>query len=85
MDRESVEVWPALGAGGQTELKANLLLRLEREEAETVRKRLADVVAEVARSTLDENVTWPEALQFLHKALSEPAPHLKIVALTIIE
>lgn len=79
------EVWPALGPEAQTGIKEQLLLRLRREESEQMRKRLADVVAEVARNLLDENVLWTEVLEFLHQSVSDSPNHLKMAALSILE
>lgn len=82
------EIWPAWDAGVQAQFKGDLLTVVQATPDKTLRRRLADVIAEVARNSLDENSgeqTWPEVYQFVPTAAMSDDPQLKIVAMTIFE
>lgn len=56
---------------------------LQKEPNKTVRKKVADLVAEVARNLLDEdnNNLWPEFLKFLFDMASSPSIDMKEISL----
>lgn len=63
----------------QVQLKEQLLLSVQNEQSETIRKKICEVVAEVARNLIDEegNNQWPEFLQFLFQCANSQVPALK--------
>ncbi|TRY67741.1 hypothetical protein TCAL_02908 [Tigriopus californicus] len=77
------EFYPKLAPDQQAQFKQNLLMTLPEEPNKTVRKKVADLVAEVARNLMDDdgNNLWPEFLKFLFDLASSPNPELKEVAL----
>lgn len=77
------EFYPKLAPDQQAQFKQNLLMALPEEPNKTVRKKMADLVAEVARNLMDDdgNNLWPEFLKFLFDLASSPNPELKEVAL----
>ena len=56
---------------------------MQNEPNKNVRRKCADLAAEVARNLTDEdgNNLWPEFLKFLFAMASNPAPEVKEVAL----
>jgi hypothetical protein len=72
-----------LSPEGQQQLKEQVLLAVQREECDSIRKKVCDVAAEVARNLIDEdgNNQWPEFLQFLFQCANSPTPVLKDSAL----
>jgi hypothetical protein len=75
-----------VSAETQQMCKSNLVEALQRDQDEQISKKLADVVAELAKCYLDESGTnqWPDILKFLYDCCQSPEPHLKSVALHII-
>lgn len=73
------ELWPAWSKETQEQFCEQLLKSASEEENAMLRKRLADVIAEVARSTIDAETgaqTWAGVLQFLEMCTtSENAVH----------
>ncbi|KAG8035883.1 hypothetical protein G9C98_003009 [Cotesia typhae] len=69
----------------QDELKKQLLLSIQNEQSETIRRKICEVVAEVARNLIDDdgNNQWPEFLNFLFQCANSPVPALKESALRI--
>ena len=69
---EFSEFFPKLSAEQQASFKSDLLVVLQQEPSRTVRKKLADLVAELARSLIDDegNNMWPEFLKFLFELAS---------------
>lgn len=63
----------------QVQLKEQLLLSVQNEQSDTIRRKICEVVAEVARNLIDEegNNQWPEFLQFLFQCANSPVPALK--------
>uniref|UniRef100_A0A663EW81 Importin 5 n=1 Tax=Aquila chrysaetos chrysaetos TaxID=223781 RepID=A0A663EW81_AQUCH len=61
------EVYPALSPDDQTSIKSGLLLIIQLETQSSMRKKICDIVAELARNLIDEdgNNQWPEVLKFL--------------------
>jgi len=64
-------------------LKAQIILSVQNEPSKHVRKKCADLAAEVARNLTDDdgNNLWPEFLKFLFDCASSPNPEVKEVAL----
>lgn len=67
----------------QVHLKEQILLSVQNEQTESIRRKVCDVAAEVARNLIDEdgNNQWPEFLQFLFQCANSPSPALKESAL----
>lgn len=67
----------------QQQLKEQLLHAVQNEQSDSIRRKICDVVAEVARNLLDDdgNNLWPEFLNFLFQCANNPSPHLKESAL----
>ncbi|XP_071839523.1 importin-5-like [Apostichopus japonicus] len=59
--------WPELPNNVQERWKGELLSAVQKEQIALVRRRMCDVVAELARNLIDDYGTqgWPEVLQFL--------------------
>jgi hypothetical protein len=72
-----------LSPEGQQQLKEQVLLAVQQEESDSIRKKVCDVAAEVARNLIDVdgNNQWPEFLQFLFQCANAPTPVLKESAL----
>lgn len=66
------ENWTQLNDQIKNTLKAELLAAVQQEPDNTIRKKITDVVAELARFLIDEEETnrWPEVLQFLFELSS---------------
>jgi len=66
-------------------LKSELLTSIQREADNSVRKKITDVVAELARFLIDEdgNNKWPEVLTFLFELSSSSNVFLRESALNI--
>jgi len=64
-------------------LKAQIILSVQNEPNKNVRRKCADLAAEVARNLTDEegNNKWPEFLKFLFDCASSPNPEVKEVSL----
>lgn len=67
----------------QAQLREQILLSVQSEQTETIRRKVCEVAAEVARNLIDEdgNNQWPEFLQFLFQCANSPVPALKENAL----
>lgn len=67
----------------QQQLKEQLLHAVQNEQSDSIRRKICDVVAEVARNLLDDdgNNLWPEFLNFLFQCANNPSPQLKESAL----
>uniref|UniRef100_A0A670KFK5 Importin 5 n=1 Tax=Podarcis muralis TaxID=64176 RepID=A0A670KFK5_PODMU len=61
------EVYPTLPPEVQTAIKSELLLIIQLETQSSMRRKICDIVAELARNLIDEdgNNQWPEGLKFL--------------------
>jgi hypothetical protein len=72
-----------LSLEGQQQLKEQVLLAVQQEESDSVRSKVCEMAAEVARNLIDEdgNNQWPEFLQFLFQCANAPNPVLKESAL----
>ena len=82
---EFSDFFPKLSAEQQASFKSDMLVVLQQEPSRTVRKKLADLVAELARSLIDDdgNNMWPEFLKFLFELASSANPDMKEAALRI--
>ena len=67
----------------QIELKEQILLSVQNEQTDAIRRKVCEVAAEVARNLIDDdgNNQWPEFLQFLFQCANGPVPALKESAL----
>ncbi|XP_049976984.1 importin-5-like isoform X2 [Alexandromys fortis] len=79
------EVYPTLPPDVQTAIKSELLMIIQMETQPSVRKKVCDVVAELARRLIDEdgNNQWPEGLKFLFDSVSSQSTGLREAALHI--
>ncbi|KAK7864488.1 hypothetical protein R5R35_003107 [Gryllus longicercus] len=77
------EFYPKLPPEAQRQLKEQVLVAVQQEQSEGIRKKVCEVAAEVARSLIDDdgNNQWPEFLQFLFECANSPLPVLKESAL----
>ncbi|XP_031831169.1 karyopherin beta 3 isoform X1 [Nomia melanderi] len=80
---EFVDFYPTIPPEAQAQLKEQILLSVQNEQTETIRRKVCEVAAEVARNLIDEdgNNQWPEFLQFLFQCANSPLPALKESAL----
>lgn len=64
-------------------MKEQILLAVQNEQSPSIRRRICEVVAEVARNLIDDegNNQWPEFLQFLFQCANSPSSALKESAL----
>jgi len=79
------EHWDSLNDQIKNMLKSELLTSIQREADNSVRKKITDVVAELARFLIDEdgNNKWPEVLTFLFELSSSSNVFLRESALNI--
>ncbi|XP_053561454.1 importin-5 [Bombina bombina] len=79
------EVYPSLPAEVQNAIKSELLLVIQLETQSSMRKKICDIVAELARNLIDDdgNNQWPEALKFLFDSVSSQDVGLREAALHI--
>ncbi|KAF2351074.1 Armadillo-type fold [Trinorchestia longiramus] len=79
------EVFPKLPMDTQRNIRGQLLTNVLQESSPQLRRKICDVIGELARALLDEegNNLWPEFLQFLFKSASSAELHHKEVALTL--
>ncbi|XP_034952088.1 importin-5 [Chelonus insularis] len=82
---EFVDFYPKIPPESQIELKKQVLLSVQNEQSDTIRRKICEVAAEVARNLIDDdgNNQWPEFLQFLFQCANSPVPALKESALRI--
>lgn len=69
----------------QNQLKQSIMMLMQQEDTPTIRKKMGEVAAEVARNLMDEdgNNHWPEFLQFLFQCASATNTPLHESALQI--
>lgn len=79
------ENWSGLSDTLKTTLKAELLAAVQQEQENSIRKKITDVIAELARFLIDEEGTnrWPEVLTFLFEMSSSPNVMLREASLNI--
>ncbi|EEC04565.1 Ran-binding protein, putative [Ixodes scapularis] len=77
--------FPELPPEAQAQLKDQLLLSIQNETSNTLRKRVCECAAELARKLLDDDANnhWPEFLKFLFTCASASSPVLRESALQI--
>lgn len=79
------ENWSGLSDDIKNTLKAELLAAVQQEQENSIRKKITDVIAELARFLIDEEGTnrWPEVLTFLFEMSSSPNVMLREASLNI--
>uniref|UniRef100_A0A8D2LU42 Importin-5 n=1 Tax=Varanus komodoensis TaxID=61221 RepID=A0A8D2LU42_VARKO len=79
------EIYPTLLPEVQTAIKSELLLIIQLETQSSMRRKICDIVAELARNLIDEdgNNQWPEGLKFLFDSVSSQNVGLREAALHI--
>lgn len=79
------EHWNSLSEDKKNALKQELLVSVQHESDSNIRKKISDVIAELARFLIDSNGTnqWPEVLTFLFELSSSTNIILKECALNI--
>ncbi|KAM9319984.1 importin-5 [Gastrophryne carolinensis] len=79
------EVYPSLSTDVQNAIKSELLLAIQLEPQTSMKKKISDIVAELARNLIDDdsNNQWPEALKFLFDSVSSQDVGLRESALHI--
>uniref|UniRef100_A0A8C5LUS5 Importin-5 n=1 Tax=Leptobrachium leishanense TaxID=445787 RepID=A0A8C5LUS5_9ANUR len=79
------DVYPSLPVEVQNAIKSELLLVIQLEAQSNMRKKICDIVAELARNLIDDdgNNQWPEALKFLFESVSSQDVGLREAALHI--
>ncbi|KAA0204007.1 hypothetical protein HAZT_HAZT011606 [Hyalella azteca] len=79
------EVFPKLPPHAQTSIRGQLLAGVLQEGNPQLRKKMCDVISELAHALLDEegNNLWPEFLHFLFESANSNQVHHKEVALTL--
>lgn len=82
-DKFDMQIILQIPPEAQVQLKEQILLSVQNEQTESIRRKVCDVAAEVARNLIDEdgNNQWPEFLQFLFQCANSPLPALKESAL----
>lgn len=80
---EFLEFYKGLPEESQGQLLQQLLLAIQQDVTPNLRRKICEVVAEVARSLIDDdgNNQWPEFLQFLFQCANSPMPQLQESAL----
>lgn len=69
----------------QAQVRAQLLASVQQEEDSGMRKKLCDIIGELAHNMIDDegNNKWPEFLQFLFESASSQNIAHKEIALTL--
>jgi len=80
---EFSDFFTKLAPEAQQQLKEQLLVAVQTEQSDSIRRKICDVVAEVARNLIDDdgNNLWPDFLQFLFQCANNPSPQLREAAL----
>ncbi|VDK72111.1 unnamed protein product [Litomosoides sigmodontis] len=82
------ELWPAWSVENQRQFCEQLLKSATEEQNAVLRKRLTDVIAEVARSTIDSETgrqTWSGVIQFLELCASSDDAVLRETGMVLLE
>ncbi|KAG7467002.1 hypothetical protein MATL_G00148650 [Megalops atlanticus] len=79
------EVYPGVPPDLQTAIKTELLVGIQSEASPSLRKKVCDVAAELARNLIDDdgNNQWPEVLKFLFESVNSQNLGLRESALHI--
>lgn len=82
---EFQDFYPKLPVEQQSQLKDQIIQIVQQEQSDSMRRKICEVIAEVARNLIDDdgNNQWPEVLQFLFQCANAPSPQLKESALRI--
>jgi hypothetical protein len=72
-----------LSQEARSQLQEQVLVAVQRDQPPGLRRKVCDMVAEVARNLIDDdgNNQWPEFLRFLFSCANSPVPALKESAL----
>jgi hypothetical protein len=75
-----------LSPENQKQFKNDLLLSVNNENNDIIRKIMCDVASEVAKNHLDDdgNNSWPELLNFLFQCANSPSNDMKDSALIML-
>ncbi|GMR32385.1 hypothetical protein PMAYCL1PPCAC_02580 [Pristionchus mayeri] len=82
------EIVPNWGNENLTQFCNELIAAAQTETSDNVRKKLTDLIAEVARNRIDDNTgaqTWVEMPKFIEHCASSDITPLKLMALSILE
>ena len=90
---ENKEIFLQLATNAKVEVRTKLLQSYAAEPNKTVRHKVADAVAEIARQYTDEQIpgvdgqrdTWPDLLQALYQASQSPDADVRESAFRIFE
>ncbi|TKR81972.1 hypothetical protein L596_015761 [Steinernema carpocapsae] len=85
---EYEELWQQLGTQESEAFCIKIIESSMHEKQPVLRKRLADVVAEIARNTIDDNTgkqTWNGVIQFLEFCMSVNSVELREFAMQLLE
>uniref|UniRef100_A0A8K9XTP2 TOG domain-containing protein n=1 Tax=Oncorhynchus mykiss TaxID=8022 RepID=A0A8K9XTP2_ONCMY len=79
------EIYPGLTVDMQTAIKTELVTSIQTEASPNIRKKVADIAAELCRNLLDDdgNNQWPELLKFLFDSVNSDNVGLREAALHI--
>lgn len=79
------EFYASINPETQVQLKAQILFSIHQEISASLRQKICEVVAEVARNLIDDdgNNTWPDVLQFLFQSANSQQPAMREAALRI--
>ncbi|KAH8294819.1 hypothetical protein KR018_003373 [Drosophila ironensis] len=82
---EFLEFYKEIPADSQNQLLQQILLAVQQEVTPQLRRKICEVVAEVARNLIDDdgNNQWPDILQFLFQCANSPTPQLQESGLRI--
>lgn len=82
---EFQDFYPKLPAEAQLQLKEQIIVAVKVEQNDSMRRKICEVVAELARNLIDDdgNNQWQELLQFLFQCANAPSAQLKESALRI--
>lgn len=82
LTRDDSYIYPKLTPQTQSSIKSILLASIQREEANSIVKKLCDTVSELASGILPEN-GWPELLPFMFQCVSSDVPKMQEAAFLI--
>ncbi|ALC46856.1 Karybeta3 [Drosophila busckii] len=82
---EFAEFYKELPVDSKNQLLQQILMAVQQDVTPQLRRKICEVVAEVARNLIDEdgNNQWPDILQFLFQCANSPTPQLQESALRI--
>ena len=85
LSSEFQEFFRKLPEEQKAQFKSQILTLLQNEHHNAMRKKMADLVAEVSRNLMDDdgNNLWPEFLQFMFELASSQQSHHKEISLLL--